>query len=230
MIIGGSNIARYLTEELLAAGVSVKLIEKSEARCNQFAERFPKATVIMGDGTNRKVLDSEGLERTDALVTLTDMDEENLIVSMYGEYAGVPKVITKINRTEYGEIFADKGIGLVVSPKELVTSEITQYVRAMQNKTGGAVVAMHRIVDGRMEALEFRATAQTLHTGETLAQMPVKPNVLIACINRLGTILIPKGNDTILPGDTVIVVTLASMIIRDLNDIFEDAPRGGSRS
>ena len=103
--------------------------------------------MIFADGSDRSILDSEGIDQTDAVVTLTDIDEENLIVSMYANYLKVPKVITKINRTEYTEVFRDKGIDCVVSPKELCTNDIVRYVRAMGNRTGGAVVALHRIVD-----------------------------------------------------------------------------------
>lgn len=223
MIIGGgSRIAGYLTPQLIKAGVGVTLIDHSPDKCEQLAQEFSKATVILGDGSNRRVLDAEGIKHMDAVVTLTNIDEENLIISMYADHVGVPKVITKINRTEYREIFADRGIGRVVCPKELCTNDIVRYVRAMRNRTGGEVIALHRIVNGGMEALEFRATSATRHLGMTLAEMELRPGILVACINRSGKVIIPQGSDTINAGDTVIIVTHADRDISDLNEIFAD--------
>lgn len=222
MIIGGSRIAVYLAMALIDEGVDVKLIEIQKERCKQLAELLPKAAVIFADGSDRSILDSEGIGQTDAVVTLTDIDEENLIVSMYANYLKVPKVITKINRTEYTEVFQDKGIDCVVSPKELCTNDIVRYVRAMGNRTGGAVVALHRIVDEKAEALEFRATESFRGLGKKLSALKLKPNILLSCINRRGKIIIPSGNDIIEKGDSVIVVTIADRFINDLNDILDE--------
>ena len=168
------------------------------------------------------MLDSEGIGGTDAVVTLTNIDEENLIISMYADFAGVSKVITKINRTEYHEVFRDRGIECVVSPKELCSHEIVRYVRAMHNTTEDSIITLHRIVGGRMEALEFKANENTWYLGMTLSQLRLKKDILIACISRQGEIIIPQGSDSIRPGDTVIVVTTAEKIVHDLNDIFEE--------
>lgn len=222
---GGSNIAYYLTRSLSDQGAQITLIERNPERCEKLAESFPKVNVVHGDGSDRKVLDAEGVAMQDAVVTLTDVDEENLIISMYADFVGVPKVVTKINRTEYTEMFRDRNLGRVVSPKEICTSDIVRYVRAMQNTNGGEVITLHRLVDGRVEALEFRATRATRHLGVTLRDLHLKPNILIACINRMGKVIIPKGSDAIRLGDTVIVVTVSDRIIRDLNDIFASEVR-----
>ena len=223
LIVGGSRIAYYLATSLIATGTEVKIIEHKEDRCLQLAELLPKATIIHADGTDKEVLLSEGIESTDAVVTLTNLDEENLLISMYANFLGVPKVVTKINRTEYNEVFRDKGIDCVVSPKLLCSNDIVRYVRAMQNTTGGSVLTLHRLVDDRAEALEFRASENTRNLGRTLKEVTLKPNILLACINRNGRIIIPSGGDSIELGDTVIVVTTVDRQILDLNDIFDDA-------
>lgn len=220
MIIGGSRIAIYLAEELLRAGVSVKLIEIDEARCQLLADVLPKATVIHADGSSRSVLDSEGLARTDALVTLTDMDEENLIISMYANYRGTCKVITKIDRTDFTEALADKGIDCIVSPKELCCNDIVRYVRAMGNPKGESVHALHRIVGDRVEALEFHANEKFSRRGQKLADLKTRPNTLIACINRGGKVIFPSGRDCIQAGDIVVVVALSDQVLDDLEDVF----------
>lgn len=223
MIIGGSRIAFYLAESLLNSGVNVKLIEIEEDKCVTLAESLPKATIIHADGSDKNVLDSEGLSGTDAVVTLTDIDEENLIISMYANYLGTYKVVTKINRTEYTEALTGKGIDTVVSPKDLCCSDIVRYVRAMGNRKGESVLTLHYIAGDKVEALEFRADRQLPQLGRRLADIRLKPGTLIACLTRRGKIIIPQGSDTIEKDDTVIVVAGSDRIINNLSDIFLEA-------
>lgn len=221
LIIGGSRIAYYLTTALIAADISVKIIDTKYERCQELAELLPRATIVHADGTNKQVLLSEGIEQTDAVVTLTNLDEENVLVSMLANYLKVPKVVTKINRSEYNEVLRDKGIECVISPKMLVAHQIVRYVRAMQNSTDSSAITLHRIVDDKVETLEFRVTEATQNVGKTLIEIELKKNILIACINRNGRIILPKGSDTLEIGDTVIVVTRGSdHPLVDLNDIF----------
>ncbi len=222
IIIGGSRIAVYLSDDLIKSGVNVKIIEQNMDKCRQLSERLPNAVIIHGDGTLQDFLISEGIEETDAVVSLTNIDEENLIISMYADHCGVSKTVTKIDRTEYIHLFRDKGIGSVVCPKMLTSYEIIRYVRAMENTTGGSVKTLHRIVDEKVEALEFAATHNTKHLGEPLKKIKLKSNILIACINRMGRIIIPSGNDYISAGDTVIVVTTADRKFNDINDVFSE--------
>ncbi len=154
------------------------------------------------------------------MVTLTDIDEENLIVSMYANFLGTFKVITKINRTEYTEVLGGKGIDCVVSPKELCCSDIVRYVRAMGNRKGESALTLHRIVGDKVEALEFQANKQLPQLGKKLADVKLHPNTLIACLNRRGRIIIPQGSDAIEKDDTVIVVVNSDRIINNLSDIF----------
>lgn len=222
LIVGGSRIAFYLAAELIKAGVSVKLIERDPARCEELSGSLPKATIINADGSDRNILDAEGLAQTDAVVTLTDFDEENLIISMYANFLGIYKVITKINRTEFNEVLAGKGIDCAISPKDLCTSDIMRYVRAMGNRKGGSVTTLHRIVEDKVDALEFQVTKGQSYLGQSLMKLRFKPGTLLACINRRGRTIIPSGADTIEAGDSVIVVAQADRAIRDLSDIFVD--------
>lgn len=220
MLVGGGRIAFYLAQRLLAAGVGVKIIEKSYERAAKLAELLPNASVVLGDGSSQSLLDSEGLHATDAMVTLTDMDEENIVISMYGHAAGVSKVVTKVNRIEYSGMFADMGVGSVISPKELCSANIVRYVRAMQNLTG-SVLALHRIADGKAEALEFRVDSSVRWRGTPLRDIPLRRGVLISCITHRSKTLIPDGNCCFTEGDTVVAVTTGGQSIQKMNDIFE---------
>ncbi len=221
MMVGGGRIAEYLAEELIKSGVDVKIIENDRERSAGLASKFPEALIINDDGSNHDVLLAEGIRETDAVLTLTGMDEQNLVISMYAEHIGVPKTVTKMNRSEYSELFSDKEIGSTVCPKEVIASEIIRYVRSIDN-TDASIITLHRIVEGKAEAIEFIANAQTVGLDTPLRDLKLKKNILIACIDHNEKIIIPSGMDTISYGDTVIVVTTADEPIAELNDIFED--------
>lgn len=220
VLIGGGRISQHLAQELLSDGVNVKIIEIDHKRCLELSEQLPRAQIIHADGTQPDILESENVAKADALVTLTNIDEENMVLSMYGSHLGVPKVITKINRMEYDKVFRSMGIDSIVSPKDLVCNDIVRYVRAMQNTLENTVLTLHRIVNGKVEALEFLAGEDTRYLNVPLRDIRLFPGILIASINRNGRVIIPGGNDVIQVGDTVIVVTTIDRMYHNLNAIF----------
>ena len=220
MIIGGGRVSYYLTHALVDAGIKVKIIEKDFARCEHLAEILPdEVAIIHADGSSQDVLDSEGIAETDALVTLTGVDEQNVIASMYGHSQGVAHIVTKINRTEMTGMIENLPIGSMVSPKELCSANVVQYVRAMQNQAGAAIT-LHRIANGRAETLEFAINECSRYVGEPLKKVKLKKNILISCITHRGKTVIPDGNSSFDIGDTVIVVTNREEPILQFNDIF----------
>lgn len=222
MVVGGGRIAYYLAKQLLKLGMSVKIIEKDAARCEQLSEALPKAQVILGDGSDRELLEEEDIDNMDALVAVTGMDEENIIISMYAGTLKLPKVVTKINRMSFQEILDSAGIESVISPKGITVNQIVRYVRAMQNSQGSNVETLHRIVGGRVEALEFSAGYCPGLTGIPLKDLRTRKNLLIACIIRGRQTIYPGGNDAIEEGDSVVVVTTEHQL-KDLRDILEPA-------
>ncbi len=220
ILVGGGHIGAFLAALLLKAGIGVKIIEKDPERAFRLAEKLPKAVVVQDDGSSKSVLDREGLDRADALVTLTGIDEENIVISMYAHGSGVNKVITKVDRLEYTGMFADMGVGSVINPKELCSSSIVRYVRAMQNQKG-SVLALHRIADGAAEALEFLVDESVPWCGTPLKDIPLKKGVLISCITHKGRRVIPDGTSCFEKDDTVIVVTTGESPFTKMGDIFE---------
>ena len=221
-VVGGGRISYYLTQRLLASGIKVKILEQDPVRAEHLARLLPKAAVVLGDGSSQEVLEREGLDESDALVTLTGMDEENIVISMYGHAMGVCKVVTKVNRLEYSNMFSDLGVGSLVIPKELCSASIVRYVRAMNNKQTGSVLTLHRIANGLVEALEFRVDANVRWRDTPLKDVPLKQGVLISCITRQGEMTIPDGTSVFRQGDTVVVVVTASdNTFLQMNDIFE---------
>lgn len=207
-IIGGGRIAYYLARHLGELGVSVKLVELDRERCLELSQLLPKAKIICGDGTDQTLLTEENFSSADACVAVTGRDEENIIVSMYARRLGIGKVITKISKNQLGDIIDAVGLESVVVPKALTTNLMLTYIRAMNNTRGSAVQTMYRLVDNKVEALEFHVEEGSRVAGKPLSQLELKENLLICCIIRDNRIIIPGGSDEIMEGDNVIVTTL----------------------
>ncbi|MDY3617405.1 Trk system potassium transporter TrkA [Agathobaculum sp.] len=216
MLIGGGKISFFLAGMLLDAGISVKIIENRLERCEQLSELLPGATIIHGDGTDRDLLDEEGLGSCEAFVALTGMDEENILLALHAGKHSHARTFTKINRVNFEEVIAGLPLGVVIRPKQTTADLISQYIRAMQNSMGSNVETLHKLQGA--EALEFRVAAHHL-TGVPLQDMPIRPDVLLCCINRKGKRILPRGQDVLREDDTVIVVSTQTGM-KDLQDIF----------
>ena len=216
MLVGGGKISFFLAGILLNSGISVKIIENRLDRCEMLSELLPGATIIHGDGTDRDLLDEEGLATCGAFIALTGMDEENILLALHAGRHSKAKLFTKINRVNFEEVIESLPIGAIIRPKQTTADLISQYTRAMQNSMGSNVETLHELRGA--EALEFRVAAHDL-TGVPLQDMPIRPDVLLCCINRRGKRIIPRGQDILQEGDTVIVVSTREGM-NDLQDIF----------
>lgn len=220
MIVGGGSTSYYLAKQLLQTGINVKIIDNDEERCDELCQLLPKADVINGDGTENKLLLEEGLEKAESFVSMTGIDEENILMSLYAKIKTKGKVVTKINRIAYDEVIDNLDLGTTIYPKNITAEYIIRFVRAKRNSLGSNIETMHFILDEKGEALEFRIKENSPISGISIDKLKLKHNILIACINRNGNIIIPRGRDVIMPGDTVIVVTLKSGF-KDISDILE---------
>ena len=219
ILCGGGRVSYYLASLLEKDGISVQIIEQNWNRCTELAALLPNTTIIHGDGTDQDLLSSQGLNHCDALVTLTGVDELNMIMSLYGIKQNVPIVITKLSRMDNRSIIDTLSLGSVVCPKDLCCNTIIRYVRAMQKQTGAAL-SLRTIADGQAEAIEFLVDHNTRHCGVPLKQLKLKPDVLVAMINRGASTDIPSGDSSFHIGDSVVVVTSGRGTLQDLNDIF----------
>ncbi len=207
VIVGGGRIGYYLAKQMEDADVSVTLVENNLERCHQLADLLPKADIIYGDGTDQQVLIEIGVENADAFASLTGLDEENIMMSLYVGSMSEAKLITKVTRIPFTNVISQLNVGSVFFPVLIAAENIIRYVRAMQNSYGSNVETLCRIIDDKAEALEFLVRKNSPLIDIPLAQLSLKKNILIGIINRKGKIIVPGGSDVIKAGDTVIVVT-----------------------
>ncbi len=220
MILGGSKTAYYLAKMLSSSGNEVKIIEKSTERCEELSELLPKAVFINGDGSQQELLLEEGLRSLDAFVALTGMDEENILISIFASNQNVPKVISKVNRDEMVKMAEHLGLDCIVSTKSITSDIILRYTRALENSLDSSIETLYKIMDGKVEALEFKVNPDSKLINIPIKELKIKPGILIAGIIRAGKkTIIPKGDDIILPDDRVIILSAEYRITR-LSDIL----------
>lgn len=220
LIVGGSAISYYLISLLEKSGISCTVIEKDAARCNELATEFEKATIINGDPSDEDTLKEEGIGRVASFVALTGIDEENIMLSLFAKKAGTRKVITKINRIDFDDIISHLDLDSIVYPKNITADIIVSYVRAMTNAGSSSIETLYNLNHGKVEAAEFTVLAGSPIVGIPLMNLSLKPDVLVAAIQRGKTQITPRGLDVIEPGDSVVIVT-KDLELNDITDILK---------
>ena len=219
MIIGGGRSAYYLARQLLHMGIQVKIIEIDRARCEELSILLPKAVIINGDGTSEELLREEGIERAEAVVALTGIDEENILLTLFARRVSEAKTITKINRITFQDVINNLDLGSVIYPKYITSEAIIRYVRAMRESMDSNIETLYHMFDHRAEAVEFRVEAASAVTDVPLKDLHLKNSLLVCAIYRNGKVRIPNGNDSIQVGDTIMVVTTHTGF-SDIRDIL----------
>ncbi len=220
LIVGGGPITYYLCNLLEGAGISCTVVEKNSARCDELATEFEKVTIINADPSDEDVLREEGIAHTDAFVALTGLDEENILLSLFAKKSGSRKIITKINRIDFDDIVTHLDLDTMVYPKNITADTIVSYVRAMNNRRGSNIETVYNLIKGRVEAVEFTIGNGSPVVGKPLMELALKPGVLIATIQRGRTLISPRGQDVIEPGDSVVVIT-KDMALTNIKDILK---------
>lgn len=219
MIVGGGDTGYYLAKLLQPMGIGIKLIEQNEERCNLLSELLPKAQIIHADGSEQIVLIEEGVGQAEAFVALTNIDEENVMLSLFARSQTSGKIATKINRMDFDRVIKELDLDTTVYPKKITAQYILQFVRAMKNSIGCNVETMYRILDDKAEALEFVVKESSELPGIPLEKLKIKENTLVACIIRGRQIIIPRGKDEMQVGDSVVVVT-TTLGLKDIRDVI----------
>ena len=219
MIIGGGKASYYLAKQLLHMGIAVKIIEKDRARCEELSILLPQAIIINGDGSDQELLDEEDITHVESFIPLTGIDEENILLTLYAKQKSHAQVITKINRINFKDVVSKLDLGSLIYPRYITSEAIIAYVRAKKDSMNSNIETLYHMFDHRVEAIEFNVDQDSPVTNIPLKDLKLKKDILISCINRNGAIIIPSGQDAILRGDTVIVVTTHAGFT-DIQDIL----------
>ncbi|SDI70341.1 Trk system potassium transporter TrkA [Streptococcus equinus] len=212
MIIGAGRISYYLLNILKNTKINLKIIENNPEQAEMFSQEFPNVHVVQGDGTAKSVLLEECVENFDAVATLTGVDEENIITSMFLETLGVPKNITKVNRTSLLEIIDPSQFSSIITPKSIAVDSMMHFIRGRVNAQDSNLDAMHHVANGRIETLQFEIRENNKMAGKSLLSLKFKENILIAAIIRNGRTIYPTGEDVFEVGDKIVVVTFLKNI------------------
>ncbi len=220
MIVGGGRTTIYLVRLLRENNIDVTVIERDRAICEELCDQIPEAHIVCGNATHSDVLQEDGITAVDGFVSLTGDDGDNIITSLFAKSCKVGKVITKVNSEHFAEILLDSGLESIVSPKKIVAEQLARYVRAISNSVGSSMETLYRLVDGKVEVLEFRVEDNSRCIGIPLKDLKLRENVLISAVIRGRNSIIPNGSTEIYPGDHAIVVA-ASGHLQRLDDILE---------
>lgn len=220
LIIGGGRITYYLIGLLKEYRMDIKVIEQNQEIAEQLSAAYPEIEVILGDGTDQEILQQEGIDNYHAFVSLTGVDEENIIASLYAAQQDVNKVITKVNRELLLRIFDTLGMESIITPKRVIANSILRFVRSLGNPYVSDVEALYRIADNAAEAIQFKVKATSKVKNIPLEKLRTKSGILIAYIIRDNQLLIPSGQDEIKENDHVIVITKEKKF-DDIDDILK---------
>jgi trk system potassium uptake protein TrkA len=218
-IIGGGKIAYYLASSLLKDGVDVKIIEKEQNRCEVLSQELPRATILCGDGTDHRVLEEEGLKNSDAFISLTGVDEENAIISIFAKMKGVDKIVTKIDREIVSSMVAQFGLDTIISPKSIIANHIVKFIRKNKLKEDDGINNLY-MLNNQVEVLEFTVKESFSRLETPLKDMKIKKSILIGGIVRENAFILPYGETTLKPKDRVIIVSKEKQI-DELKDILD---------
>ena len=221
VLVGCGSIAHYLCAILERSGISLKVIDKNLSVCEQFSATYPRVDVINGDGLNKQLLLEEGVEHSDAFLSLLPHDEDNILLSLFCKEISGCKLVTKIKRTDYDQLLSKLDLDTVICPKNITADMILRYVRSTHNSKSGNIERLYNIIQDKVEACEFIIKANSPVTGIPLSKLAIKKNVLVASITRGNTVIIPRGNDVIMEGDAVVFIT-NELALYDIKDVLAE--------
>ena len=220
ILAGGGKISYYLAKSLLMSGIKTTIIEINHDRCEFLSEQLPKATIICGDASDKELLSEECLENAGGFAALTDMDEENILLSLYANGISSAKTVTKVNRINFTSVINKLDLGSIIYPRVITAEYIIKYVRSMNNSLNSNVESLYKLEDGKAEVLEFLLKDNSSVCNIPLQELKFRKNTLICCIYRDNQVIVPSGQDCMLPGDSVMVAT-SGYNVSDIEEILE---------
>ncbi|MEW6685943.1 MAG: NAD-binding protein [Candidatus Edwardsbacteria bacterium] len=200
IIIGGGKVGYNLTKLLLAEGHEVLLVEKDKVRFQELSAEFGEK-VVYGDGAEVNLLKDAGANRADLVVAVTGEDEDNLVICQMAKLIFLkPRTVARINDPENEEIFANVGIDMTVNTTNLISALIGHKVHA------GTLTPLLTLRGGNVEIVQIEIESSSPAANRQVKDLTLPKDSLLISIIRHSEAIIPSGDSTILPGDTVIAV------------------------
>jgi trk system potassium uptake protein TrkA len=206
MIAGGSQEGLFLAELLEDNGVECTILDRDRRRCLELAEHLPRSLVLHADATDLELLEMEGVSGIDGFVAATGNDETNLLSSLLAKSAGAHNVISLIHKFEYMQLVPRVGIDASVSPRISAVNASLRHVRR------GRVMTIASLTGIDAEAIEYEVQEHSPIAHKALRDVHFPKQGVIGTILRGDEIILPRGQDILLPGDDVIVFAMPEAI------------------
>ena len=219
LVVGGGAITHYLCGILEHSNVSLKVIERDYKMCEELCTRWQKVDVIHGNPTDRELLQEEGFQKADAFVSLLNLDEENILLSLFAQEFHEGKLITRIDHADYDSVISRLELETVICPVNITSDSILRLVRATRNAKGSNVETLYNMIPGQVEAAEFIIKEKSPIANKPLSELKFKKGVLRASISRGSEVITPRGQDVIQAGDAVVIVS-KHLGLEDVTDIL----------
>lgn len=224
LIIGASSIARHLTKLLLERNFNVSIIEIDKEKAIDIQEEFSDAVVINADGSDPDILEAARIDSYDAVVSLTGIDEENILIALMAERYGIDKIISKVNRTNLIKITGILDMDATFTPKTAASNYINRIIRSKEDARGLSTLNnLYRVEDDQVEVLEFQVSENSEVFNKRLKDLNLKDNTLVAIIEHSeydGLMEVATGDSIIDMGDRVLIITKHNNI-KQIDDILE---------
>jgi trk system potassium uptake protein TrkA len=204
-IYGGGRIGLRLALALEKAGMSVRVIERNEARARYVASQLRRGFVLHDEGISRDFLLQERVDRSDAFVAVTGDDRANLLAAMYARQLGARMTIAGVSSGEFAPLADALGVDLTISPRMLAAEAILRFVRR------GEIVDVALLESGA-EMIELRVPPHSRVTGRPLSEVGFPEGAIVAALLRDGDVVIPTGREILRPGDDAVVFTVEDAI------------------
>ncbi len=203
-IVGGGVVGEALARQLVAADIEVLVIEKGRDAAEKLAMAHPKVTVVQGDGTNLTLLEEELVGSYDLFCACSHEDEVNLMSGLLAKRVGVKRTVCLVHRPDYMDIYRQLGIDVVLSPRLVASDHILRWVRQTELKS------LTILEGGQAELLELEASEGSRVLGTPIRRLNFPRGAILGAIVSQGTARVPRGDDLIQAGDTVVVLTTSA--------------------
>lgn len=203
-IIGGGVVGSALARNLASDGTEILVIEHNREVAERLSVDVPRATIVHGDGTDGQLLEEEEVGTYDLVCAVTSEDEVNLMAALLAQRVGADRTAALVHRGDYMPIYQQLGVDIVLTPRALASDQILRYCRA------GGVQSLTSLEDGQAEVAELRVPRGARVVGVPLRRMGLPRGALLGGIVHQDEVIIPRGDDVVQAGDTVILLLTSS--------------------